>query len=311
MRETGKTPVTSPRETDERLEALMLAELRKAGEIASHADKMHRAAGDQQRAERAAGYGTRSRRVWGMTHIKVVAQLTAERAASPAAASLLDRFAALRSEMAAIKAEAAELDAVYQAAPWSRFFPCLASNGHIHSSLRGCHTIGWDTAMGWHPSLSGKSVEEAVQMPPKGLGPALCTHCFPGAPVKHTRMNLTQVERERTAGDRAAAKAVKAAANAVKNLTEAEQFRDAHRDRVRTVATARQVIRDEARFAHYSGIGKPHPNMYQDAKDAAATARRVLLARGVPAAELDEIAARADAKQRRDWAKVERERAGR
>lgn len=65
---------------------------------------------------------------------------------------------------------------------WSRFF--TVDGGHIHSgeTCKG-GTIRPPTRLGWNPELSGKTEGEAVAK----LGPLLCTHCFPSAPIEWTK----------------------------------------------------------------------------------------------------------------------------
>jgi hypothetical protein len=78
-----------------------------------------------------------------------------------------------------------ELDAYYTG--WSRFFLVTSSAGHVHSST-GCHTCRYSTTYGWMPELSGKTEAEAVAK----LGPALCSMCFPTAPVAHQGGKITK-----------------------------------------------------------------------------------------------------------------------
>jgi hypothetical protein len=72
---------------------------------------------------------------------------------------------------------------------WSRFFLVTSSAGHIHSSM-SCSTCRPTTAYGWMPELSGKSEEEAVST----LGPALCSVCFPSAPVDYVGGKITKAQ---------------------------------------------------------------------------------------------------------------------
>jgi hypothetical protein len=77
---------------------------------------------------------------------------------------------------------------------WSRFFVVTSSNGHIHSSMH-CSTCYPTTTYGWLPNLSGKSQDEAI----KHFGPAaeaLCSVCFPDAPVARMDANLTQKQTD-------------------------------------------------------------------------------------------------------------------
>lgn len=74
------------------------------------------------------------------------------------------------------------LDAEYdRRGGWSRFF--TVQGGHVHSGLRCAGgTIRPTTLIGWNPDLSGQTEAEAVAK----LGPNLCTHCYPTAPVAWT-----------------------------------------------------------------------------------------------------------------------------
>jgi hypothetical protein len=109
---------------------------------------------------------------------------------------------------------------------WSRFFLVTSSQGHIHSSLR-CSSCRQSTTYGWLPELSGKTEAETVKI----HGPALCTVCFPSAPVEDTGYKITasraqelawSPDREEKIADRArreeekTAKKAKKAANALK-----------------------------------------------------------------------------------------------
>lgn len=97
------------------------------------------------------------------------------------ATECIERIAQLDKDLAANAAEIAILDAEYAARPWSRFI--AVADGHLHSGTRCAGgTIRVTTTLGWHPELSGKTEAEAVAL----LGPMLCTHCFPTAPVEFT-----------------------------------------------------------------------------------------------------------------------------
>lgn len=68
-------------------------------------------------------------------------------------------------------------------AGWSRFFLVTSSSGHVHSSQRccTCHKGRQATRFALVPALSGSTEAEAVAE----LGPALCSVCYPSAPVEH------------------------------------------------------------------------------------------------------------------------------
>ncbi len=77
---------------------------------------------------------------------------------------------------------------------WSRFFLVTSSQGHIHRDMR-CTSCYQTTTYGWLPELSGKSESEAVAV----HGPALCTVCFPSAPVEDTGFKITQTRAQELA----------------------------------------------------------------------------------------------------------------
>lgn len=75
-----------------------------------------------------------------------------------------------------------EVDAEYNRRPWSRYWLVTSSDGHIH---RSCHCSTCNkglrrTGFALTPFLSGKTDADAVA----DLGPALCSVCFPDAPVE-------------------------------------------------------------------------------------------------------------------------------
>ena len=245
---------TDPR-TDEQLAAdpqafdAKLTGLYEAWQKASDArdrawSQIHEAAGDRR------DYRGRGR-AWGRTHSEVeqtVRQMAAHGEPLPlgmnrrlTAGDLLvaeiEAESALASAMLAVQA----MEAIYRTAPWQRFFPCTNRDGHIHATYRDCSSVGWDTPMAWRPDLSGLTVDEAVAK----LGPALCSICFPLAPVEQKSMTLGQVEQERTRAEREAAAAARQAKKDAKELTGAEQFRTAgqYSDRVTTVARCKEIIR--------------------------------------------------------------------
>lgn len=93
----------------------------------------------------------------------------------------VDRWHAIKAEIAAARAEAQPLEAEFNAKPWSRFFLVTNANGHIHSSM-SCSTCNPRTQFGWLPELSGLTEKDAVD----AHGPRLCTVCYPTAPVEWT-----------------------------------------------------------------------------------------------------------------------------
>ena len=69
-------------------------------------------------------------------------------------------------------------------AGWQRFFLVTSSSGLVHSSMH-CHTCNKgrkQTTFALIPSFSGRAVDGLVEL----VGPALCSVCFPAAPVEWT-----------------------------------------------------------------------------------------------------------------------------
>jgi hypothetical protein len=190
-----------------------------------------------------------------------------------------------------------EAEDVWRQHRWTRWFPCLNADGHVHSTLRGCPTVRWDTQMGWATELSGTPIEAAVQMPPVGLGPRLCSVCFPEAPVEHCRSlrDITRAERD-------AERAARAEAKFVKNLRDSEQFKGYGNSRVTTVHGCKEALRSEVEFRDYYGHGE-HP-FHEESVRAAADATRVLLARGVAQEEIDKIIESAVIRNRKNGARI-------
>jgi hypothetical protein len=296
----------SPREHDEAEAKLFEAYERADRDLTAHRATMHYLAGDRKDYR---GH----RPVWRMTLAQVIDQLKAAVAAGDkrdlshgtTPSQALAEEADLQTEVARIMTAINEAEAIYKAHGWTRFFPCLNRDGHIHSSLRGCPSVHWDTQMGWTPELSGKTVETAVAE----LGEALCTICFPLAPVEWKSKTLGQVKDDRTRSERDAAKAAREAVKAVKNLTDGQQFRDHRNDRVTTVAACKQVLRAEVELRDYYGKGA-HPWWTESVK-AAEQAVRVLLEReaanpgtGATQAEIDKIIDSAIKRNRKDGARI-------
>lgn len=107
--------------------------------------------------------------------------------------SMVEEYDALLAARAAAWNAYSEMNARYTG--WSRFFLVTSSKGHIHSSM-DCSTCRAQTTFGWLPNLSGQSEAEAVEE----CGPALCSVCFPSAPVEWTTGQLTKAQAERKAG---------------------------------------------------------------------------------------------------------------
>jgi hypothetical protein len=286
---------------------------------------MHGMVGDRER-----GYGRD--RAWGMTFAQVcVAMRSLEEAGdevirgySLRPSQVWAQDSALVDEIRSLSDRIAQMEAIWREHRWTRWFPCLNPDGHLHSSLRGCPTVYGDTDMGWETGLSGKTVEEAIAL----LGPRLCSVCFPDAPVEHCR-SLRDITRGQREAEKARKAAEKAAADAVKLLSAGEVFTSRRDDeRITKVTELKALIsrevEDRVRQEWLSGdkgvsrdgwsaewlatqraVQAEHSR--QSAEDAA-QAERILLAREAASpgwgATAEWIAKRRAAKERserRDW----------
>lgn len=105
--------------------------------------------------------------------------------------ALVERYT-LQAQRLELLERIAELDATYTG--WNRFFLVTSSAGHVHSSM-SCSSCRPTTTFGWLPELSGKTETVAVAE----LGPALCSVCFPSAPVEHQGGKLTAAQARKRA----------------------------------------------------------------------------------------------------------------
>lgn len=109
--------------------------------------------------------------------------LTVERvAAEGLAREAVQRLASEEERLGEARVACRECEAEYESRPWARYWLVTTSDGHIHAS-RHCSTCNKGrapTGFALAAYLSGKSEAEAVA----DLGPALCSVCFPSAPVE-------------------------------------------------------------------------------------------------------------------------------
>ena len=274
--------------------------------VGYRAEQVHEAAGDKR------SYRLRGR-PWGMPFTAALEKTSPlARAEYQAAVQVVDR----------LYREITAMEDVYQAAPWPRFFPSITeSRPHIHASLH-CRTLHPTTRMSWAPQLSGKTEAEAVAE----LDEALCSVCFPSAPVALHNYVSRRSHAEQAARD--AEHTARQAAKAAKTLTTGEQFRDRDDHLVATVARCKEIIR-EAVNAHHEALWYATPaaaerwqgdisrlaevraNIVRRATEMATdaeTAARVLMMRehehggwGASAEEIAKMRANAEKKARKDW----------
>lgn len=157
--------------------------------------EIHRAAGDKSSYVR---YGRGHRKTWGMSDEEAL-EAAQERVADDKLApwdmrnarKTLDQVEAAYDDLKWLRTRTRELDDEYTGERWNRFYLVVSSVGHIHSDM-SCSTCNPRTRFAWLPELSGLTAEDAV----KEHGPALCSRCFPDAPVEWT------VEKIKPKGDK-------------------------------------------------------------------------------------------------------------
>lgn len=148
---------------------------------AKHAH-VHHAVGDTRT-------GRGRARTWQMTDAAAVTLLDQRLAADALPAWEVGNATAIRGalsdlavQVAANRREADWLHQVWQVnGCWTRYFTVPGGHVHSHLSDSACSRTP-TTEHGWNPELSGLPVADAVA----ALGPNLCTHCFPSAPVEWT-----------------------------------------------------------------------------------------------------------------------------
>lgn len=171
----------TPRRVDERC-ARLDSELSTAHAVISASVRTaHDIAGDR-------GRGAGKRKQYELSHTdaekimreKVTAD-TVDLSYRSAAPGVVKRLDEARDTVLRIEAERDQLDAEYDRRPWTRFI--TVAGGHIHSG-RWCvaGTIRPTTDVNWTPLLSGMNEVTALTYLAE-YGHALCTHCFPNAPV--------------------------------------------------------------------------------------------------------------------------------
>lgn len=269
--------------------------------LAGRREQMHVMAGDRRQFT-----GRGQARTWKMSFGSAMqyCQLQAQAGRQDYQAAL-DGWTKLIGEQGMIRAARQGLEALYLAAPWSRFFEVANPDGHIHRSM-GCSTCWPTTVFTWHPELSGLTVDEAVAQ----LGPFLCQVCFPAAKAEHKRER-----REFRQADREARRAARDEQRYVKQLRPEEAFSFDQNggqgrpftERVETVAKCKEIIRSEVEFRDYCGRG-PHP--YHPAyAEAARRCTEILLARdaghgGMTAEQVTQMVRRAEARERKNGARI-------
>jgi hypothetical protein len=202
-----------------------------------------------------------------------------ERELGPVGLAELDE---LRGKLAELAATSAPYEAEFaRRGGWSRFFLCLNAEGHVHRSL-ACSTLRRDTQMAWLPELSGRTEAEMVAE----HGDGACTVCFPTAPTMAGFGDGTSARARRTAEERAARDAEAAARRTAKAEKELVRPVRGRHGTIRTVAAAKQEIRDAIRSNVWYGETA-------DRLETIRAMRAALAEKGMDESELDELCAKA------------------
>lgn len=148
--------------------------------------------------------------------------------------------------MERLKAQVVPLDAEYsRRGSWTRYFLVDAYDGHVHydNSTNRCSRTP-ATIHYWLTSESGKTAAEIIEQ----AGSAICTLCFPDAPVDSVRRPRgyhTPSELERRA--QAAERATKRLAREAKRITNPDGSAlrcGDHQERIETVVAAERAAVD-------------------------------------------------------------------
>lgn len=212
-------PVTFTREqakaADKELYEAMLEVAKAKVVLERRINDVHRAANDSYRRR----YDSRSG--WKLTDEEARAVVT-ERADTDTtyigreAQSVLEKLTDAGIELDQARAAKALADKWADHGRWIRY--AVVPGGHIHNN-EGCFTLRWDTDVRWAYQVSGDTVAEAVAT----YGEALCSHCFPEAPVAQTLGKVATdadgnpVTKAEAQAAQAAKEAEKAAKLAAKN----------------------------------------------------------------------------------------------
>lgn len=229
---------STPREIDEHLADLHTERQRLGAMVASAANSFYHIAGARrQYVGRSLEYNLSFEEAEAKVHATAAGD---ETYMGRRAQDAIDELEAARTALAAKKAEIEQTNKLYTG--WSRFFVVTSSQGHIHSSMH-CTSCYDTTTYGWLPQLSGKDEADAVE----NCGPALCSVCFPSAPVAHQGGKISTDDAQRLASgatmaelkaereavkqaklDAKAEKARKASIRAQKLMSKVDAFYEAH-----------------------------------------------------------------------------------
>jgi hypothetical protein len=198
---------------DRELYNAMLVAAAKTARVESALDHIHHVAGDSY------NHRYNSRSGWKMSEAEATTA-AADLAATDQtykgkeAQRALDKLTAAEAELAQARADKKAADKWADHGRWNRY--AVVPGGHIHTN-EGCFTLRFDTDVRWAYEVSGDSVADAIDT----YGEALCSHCYPDAPVAQTLGKIatdpngnpiTKAEAQAAKDAKAAEKAAKEAA---------------------------------------------------------------------------------------------------
>ena len=204
---------------DKELYEAMLVVSDKQARLTSALNSIHRAADDDYRRR----YDSRSG--WMLSDQEAIDKANQIAASDTTyigrqAQDALDRGQQAGTELDQAKAAKALADKWEDNGRWPRY--AVVPGGHIHKQM-GCFTLRWDTDVRWAYQVSGDTVEDAIAE----YGEALCSHCYPDAPVAKTLGKIatdpnghpiSRAQAQAALAAKAAEKAAKLAAKQAKQV---------------------------------------------------------------------------------------------
>lgn len=283
--------------SDKKLYDLMLDQARAASGVTSALNRVHHAVKDDYRRS----YDSRSG--WKLSDQEAVDK--AEKLAAEDGTYIGSDAAKALGQLIDAQAKLAEADKAVEVqnsewvlhGMWPRY--SVVPGGHIHNEL-GCFTFHRGlsrTDVRWAYPVSGDTVEDAIEV----YGAALCTHCFPDAPVDKTveKVGMDAEGNPMTKAEVAAIKeakaAEKAAALAAKNAAGV-----VHADTGELLFKTERAARNEVLYWANNALGyqMDHPSL-SEWQSAALVAIDALEAKGVIEREayVSEVAMKSAKKQ--------------
>lgn len=279
---------------DYELYQAMLNVARKESAVASALNSIHYSAGDDHRRK----YDARSG--WKLTDVEAQDKLVEmiETTQFPFRAQEwqadLDKLVQAQNELVEAREARKAADKWKSHGKWNRF--SVVPGGHIHTDLH-CFTFRLTTDVRWAYPVSGDTVDEAIET----YGEALCTHCFPNAPVAQTTAKIG-VNADGSPQTKAEAAAIADAKNAAKAAKMANAVLDGEgKVMYKTERGATNAVASELDSALWYGPSHPSYNRWIALVDKIVEA--LAIKRGVEFAVLRaELVAKAEKKAKKSLA---------